>query len=177
VLLSLTLVTQVLAAASLAGPCDSLPPALASYLHRKLPAYQIIPSASFDSSWRADLSPRDQTDGAPNCITADFDGNGFLDYVLTLRHGGNVEIMAFQQADGVFHHVLAFTRPDFTFREPLNVAVFRLPPGRIYGPGFGDSKPTTVETKNASIDLVFLESSSVVLYWSNGHYVEVWTSD
>ncbi len=160
-----------------ANPCEPLPSALREYIHQALPEYEPASSQDFDSSWISEKSPEDQTDGAPGCITGDFDGNGQRDFALVLRHEGAVVIMAFRRVGTSYRHSLAFSRTDIPDKRPLHLALFRTPPGEIHGGGFGNSPPQHFKNQNPGIAIVFFETSSVYLYWAKGRWHEIWTSD
>jgi len=119
----------------------------------------------------------DDPDGGPGCITGDFDGNGLPDYVLFVRKGGAVELMAFHQMADGYRRYRVWTRDPFAYRPPLQMAIFRVPPGTLHGGGFGDAPEETVRMRTPSVDLRFFETSSVTLYWRAGRYHQLWTSD
>ena len=158
--------------------CGRPPEALIAHLRSSLPGYDTVPIAAFDSAWPAERPPTDAADGGPNCLTGDFDGNGLVDYVMFIRKGYVVELMAFHQMrSGGYRNYRVWTRDSFTYRAPLQMAIFRVPPGTLYGGGFVDAPEEKVLTKTPSVDLVFFETSSVTLYWRNGAYHPLWTSD
>ncbi len=157
--------------------CQPLAPALLEHIRRTLPQYEVARTADFEKSWLSNRAPKEQTDGTPWCISGDFDGNGQTDVVLLLKHKGTITVMGFRTVADSYVHSLAFSRTDTPYRPPLQLALFRTPPGRILGGGFGDEPITDVKNKNPAISLQFFETSSVYLYWANGRWHEVWTSD
>ena len=159
------------------NPCDHFPASLMTYLHRTLPGYQLIPPQAFDTSWMQNFTGVNETDGAPNCITGDFDGNGLEDFALLLRHGRAVELFAFHRTPDSWHHVRAWTGQTIPYQLPLQLAVFRIQPRVLSIASSGDTTPSTVHIKNPSIELVFFETSSVVLYWNGDRYLQIWTSN
>ena len=157
--------------------CQPLEPALLEHIRQTLPHYKLARTSDFDTSWASNKAPGEQTDGTPWCVSADFDGNGQSDVVLILKRQSKVVVMGFRRLGDSYVHSLAFSRTDTPYSVPLQLALFRTPPGRIMGGGFGDEPVKNVKNRNPGVSLEFFETSSVYLYWANGRWREVWTSD
>src|SRR5258705_9635659 len=135
--------------------CQPLEPALLEHIRLTLPQYQLARTADFEKSWLSNKTANDQTDGMPWCVSGDFDGNEQTDVVLILKHQGKVAVMGFRRVGDSYAHSLVFSRTDRPYRPPLQLAVFRTPPGRIIGGGFGDAPITDIKKHNPPGSLQF----------------------
>ena len=157
--------------------CGQLPQSLLTYIARELPGYEPVPAMSVDTGWRGERPPSDDPSGGPVCLKGDFNGDHLTDFVLFVHKGNTVDLIAFHQSKTGYRHYRAWPRHPLAYKPPLHMAIFRVPPGTLHGGGFGDAPEETVRTTAHSVELVFFETSSVTLYWRNGQYHALWTSD
>lgn len=113
----------------------------------------------------------------PSLVCRDFDGNGFLDFALLLKSKGDRDGIT------VFVIFLQFDRNKFEKKYRLNIGIYQgdlfiLPKetGELLE---NVEEPRKIKLKNAAVELVYFEKSSVAYYWSEKtkKFESIWTSD
>lgn len=113
----------------------------------------------------------------PWAIVGDFNGDGVEDWAGLVRpDSGRLELVAVVSKDrGYSHFVLASTGPD---NDNIYFGVTLEPPGVIEGFPFDDEDPNpSVTIDNPSVHLFYFEKSSVLYYFRDYKFHELWTSD
>lgn len=149
------------------------PKFVTAYVRNKLPG-NAVARARYGDDQAAGL-------GKPNAkaqsqIVADFNGDGKPDWAGLVRtRKGAINLVVIYSKGRRYRHALLQKNVGRT-GDNLAVSVHVQKPGRIKG--FPAKKnPRSVRLVRPGIEFIYFEKSSVVFYWKERRFAEIWTSD
>ena len=112
----------------------------------------------------------------PWSISGDFNGDNTVDWAGLLRNEmGQLEVVViYSVCDEYSHQILSSFGLD---DDRIYFGVELKSPGKIYGFPTDDNRDPVVNLRILGIHIVYYEKSSVLHYWDNGTFNEMWTSD
>jgi len=161
--------------AELPGPCEkALPPAVQSYVEHQFPEWRAKALSDLEGYDRQ-LWQETHKKECPGIAVGHFEKAEQLSYALLL--------VPRSTAKSGYKFVVISSAPENTYRSELldhndaedasGMVISKAPPGK-----YSDFEQTkTVQLKLDSISLDWLEKSSVLYYWSDGHFLSIDTSD
>ena len=167
----------VLCAASCATlwkPRHQIPASVVRYIRDNGLEYE-APRGSVERFWVESYA----SEGFPGLwsVIADFNGDKKRDFAGLLRKAsGPLDlVVVYSTSSGLVHKVLRQDASmDIDSRLP---GVILEPPGRVEGHPSDDVPNGVANLKYQGIHLIYFEKSSVLFYWENDQFKEMWTSD
>lgn len=157
------------------NPCEkALPPAVQSYMEHQFPEWR--PKVLSDlEGYDRQLWQETHKKECPGIAVGHFENAEHLSYALLL--------VSRSTAKSGYKFVVITSAPENTYRSEIldhndaadasGMVISKAPPGK-----YSDFEQTkTVQLKLDSISLDWLEKSSVLYYWSEGHFLTIDTSD
>lgn len=151
-----------------------------NYISKQFPAYHVptIEDKKLVDDW---VNFIDKEKLPPVYAMGDFDGNGEEDISLFLIKGSVGFMVAMNQIKGELKHFILDDRLD----ELINCRYLSKQESKdiltVYGKGYdeepGEKNPSKIILKNPALDIGCYEASSSLVYWDNGKYVQIYTSD
>ena len=157
------------------GPCEkALPPAVQSYVEHQFPEWRAKALADLEGYDRQ-LWRETHKKECPGIAVGYFENSEQLSYALLL--------VPRSTAKSGYKFVVITSAPENTYHSEIldhndsqgasGMVISKSPPGK-----YSDSEQTkTVQLKLDSISLDWLEKSSMLYYWSDGHFLTIDTSD
>ena len=164
---------SLLAAPALAD-APALPDFVEDYIGLADASYE-LPLGSFEESTAAWL--RDSGQPEPWGVSADFNGDGVLDWAGLLRNEQKQLdlIVVYSYRKYYLHEVLGAAGAD---TDQIISGVFLEPPGLVEGFPFDDNaRRPERNLKHPGIHLVWFEKASVLFYWTGSGFEDFLTSD
>ena len=163
-----------LVAASALADAPALPDFVEDYIGLVDASYE-LPQGSFEESTAAWL--RDSGQPEPWAVSADFNGDGVLDWAGLLRneqkHLDLVVVYSYRKY--YLHEVLSAAGID---TDQIISGVFLEPPGLVEGFLFNDKfRRSERDLQHPGIHLVWFEKASVLFYWTGSRFADFLTGD
>jgi len=134
-----------------------------------------LPQGSFEESTAVWL--RDSGQPEPWAVSADFNGDGVVDWAGLLRNEQKQLdlVVVYSYRKYYLHEVLGAAGAD---TDQIISGVFLEPPGLVKGFPLDDSfRRPERDLKNPGIHLVLFEKASVLFYWTGSGFEDFLTSD
>ena len=158
-----------------AGPCEkALPTAVQSYIEHQFPEWRPKTLSDLEGDDRQ-LWQESHKKECPGIAVGHFENSEQISYALLL--------VPRSTAKSGYKFVVTTSAPENTYHsesldhndaaDASGMVISKAPPGK-----YSDFEQTkTVQLKLDSISLDWLEKSSVLYYWSEGHFLSIDTSD
>ena len=169
----LVLLIAVLPIRSLIATPPDLPEHVQAYLDVTALDYE-LPRGRFESYLKSYFD--EQNLAEPWAIVGDFNGDTVSDWAGLLRHeSGQLNlVVVYSESSKYVHMVLSSLGVD---EDGIYTGVELEPPGEVHGFPIDDEPNPVVTLSNPGIHLFYYEKSSVLYYWDEGSFSEMWTSD
>jgi hypothetical protein len=168
----------LLIAVLFAHPLMAAPPALPEYVQSCFDAATLdyeLPLGKFETYLKSYFDQENQVE--PWAIVGDFNGDKITDWAGLLRDNtGRIDLVVVYSMNGEYsHEVLSSVGAD---EDGIYFGVVLEPPGEIHGFPIDEKEPDpVVSLSDPGIHLFYYEKSSVLYYWQDGLFSELWTSD
>ena len=161
-------------AAPVFADAPALPDFVEDYIDLANSSYE-LPQGSFEEGTAAWL--RDSGQPEPWAVSADFNGDGVVDWAGLLRNEQKQLdlVVVYSYRKYYLHEVLSAAGTD---TDQIISGVFLEPPGLVEGFSFDDnSRRPERDLEHPGIHLVWFEKASVLFYWTDSGFVDFLTSD
>ena len=150
-----------------------LPENIGAYLHKAAIAYQ-LPAGSYEPFLKSWFEDHGQPE--PWAVSGDFNGDSIADWAGLLRNAeGHLDLVIVYSVDGALsHRVLRSLGID---DDEIYFGVELESPGQKRGFPLDDGPRPIITTLHPSIHFIYYEKSSVLYYWEDDSFQEIWTSD
>ncbi len=169
------LLVQMFSKISLAAP--EVPSSIHKYIISNLSHYNLV-NYELDPELKSYFKSKGMST-SPLFVFDDFNGDGQNDWIGLLENRDRtLDIVAIYSDSNQYKHTVLIKNKMKTDKY-LPIGVFKEKPGIVHSFPF-DNVPEEELTAKLSFPgahVYFFEISSVVIYWKNGKFQKIWTSD